>query len=124
MNLVVDLKGYDGTNTGTCDSNFKRNAQYIGISLTNETVQEVSVSAAATLELFNVITANAKKFIYLESSGECDITVNGVLESSIKPIVIGDSTKRGIFLKSSDLEIVSITNNGAADIQVYYITAQ
>ena len=124
MNLLVDIKGYEGSNANTCNSSFARNAQYIGIDITDQTVQEVTVAAAATISLFSVATLDAKKLIYLEASAECDIIVNGVTESTIKPIVISDSSKRGIFLKSTDLESVSITNNGTEDLQVYYITSK
>jgi hypothetical protein len=125
MNLLVDLKGYDGTNANTCQSNFGRNLQYIGITLEDEKIQEVTVAASGGVStLFSVATADAKKFIYLEASGECDITVNGVVESTIKPIVVGGVAKSGVFLKSSDLETVVVTNNGASDIKVYYITAK
>lgn len=124
MNLLVDLKAYDGTNSNTCQAKFSRNTQAIGIDISEEIIQEVTIAAAATVVLFTVLTADAKKLIYLETDGECDIIVNGVTESSIKPIVIEDTTKNGIFLKSTDIETVSITNNGAADIKIYYITVK
>lgn len=124
MNLMVDIKGYEGSNTNTCNSSFARNAQYVGVNIVDQTVQEITVAAAATVSLFSVAAADAKKIIYLEASAECDIIVNGVVESTIKPIVINDSSKRGIFLKSSDLESVSITNNGTEDLQIYYITSK
>lgn len=124
MNLLVDIKGYEGSNANTCNSSFARNAQYIGIDITDQTVQEVTVAAAATISLFSVAALDAKKLIYLEASAECDIIVNGVTESTIKPIVINNSSKRGIFLKSTDLESVSVTNNGTEDLQVYYITSK
>lgn len=124
MNLLIDLKGYEGSNANTCNSSFARNAQYIGVDIVDQTVQEVTVEAGDTKSLFSVATVESKKFIYLEASAECDIIVNGVTESTIKPIVINDTSKRGIFLKSSDIESISITNNGAADIQVYYITSK
>lgn len=124
MNLLVNIKGYEGTNTNSCNSSFSRNAQYVGIDITDQTVQEVTVAASATVSLFSVAAADAKKIIYLEASAECDIIVNGVTESTLKPIVINDSSKRGIFVKSTDLESVSIVNNGAEDLQVYYITSK
>jgi hypothetical protein len=124
MNILVDLKGYDGNNANTCKTKFGRNAQYIGIDITDETVQEVTVAAGNSETLFSVAPAEAKKFIYLEATAECDITVNGIAESSIKPVVIADSVKSGVYLKSSDIESVVVTNNGASDLKVYYITSK
>jgi len=122
MNLVLELKGYDGNDTNACRSNFRRNAQYIGIETSEEIVQEVVVPASSSVTLFSVSVANAKKLVYLESTLECDITVNSVLESSIKPIAVGDSSLRGVFLKSSDIESLEITNNDAtSSLTVYYI---
>jgi hypothetical protein len=124
LNLLLDLKGYEGSNANTCNYSFSKNVQYTGIDTEDETIKEVTVGASSTELLFSVATADAKKFIYLEASGECDIIVNGTTESTLKLVVIGDSTKRGIFLKSTDLEEVSVTNNGTEDIKVYYITAK
>ena len=123
MNLVIDLKGYDGENTNTCQTNFRRNAQYIGINLTDEVVQEITIAAAGSATLFDV-PGDARKFIYLETTAECEIEVNSIVESNIKPIVVGDSTQRGVYLKSSDIEKVVITNNNADEIKIYYITSK
>jgi hypothetical protein len=124
MNLLIDLKGYEGNQTNVCRAKFVKNVQYIGVELSNETIQEVTVEASSSKTLFSVLTADAKKFIYLEATAECDITVNGVAESTIKPVIIGDSVKSGIFFKTTDLESVEITNNGTEDIQVFYITSK
>lgn len=121
MNLLIDLKGYDGTNANVCNTNFARNAQYAGIDVSEHTIQEVTVGASETKTLFSVITAEAKKFIYLETDGECEVEVNGIAEVALKPIAIGHSQKNGVYLKSSDIESVAITNNNATDIKIYYI---
>ena len=124
MNLVVDLKGYDGTNANTCQASFKRNVQYVGIDLNNETVQEVTVAGSGgTATLFDA-PGDARKFIYLETTAECEIAVNDIVESNVKPIVIGTSSQRGIYLKSSDIEKVVITNNNVDEIKIYYITSK
>jgi hypothetical protein len=124
MNLSIDLKGYEGDKANTCRSKFTMHNEYIGIDTSDETIQTVTIEAATSKTLFSVATIDAKKFIYLESSAECDIIVNGASESTIKPIVIGDSAKKGVFLKSSDIESVEITNNGTESITISYITAK
>lgn len=124
LNLLIDLNGYEGSNANTCNPNFSRNAQVTGIDTSEEIIQEITVSASSTKLLFDV-TGSAKKLLYLESTLECDIIVNGVTESSIKPIVIGDTTSNGIYFKSSDIETLSITNNDATnDLKIYYITVK
>lgn len=124
MNLVIDLKGYDGNNTNTCLANFTKNLQYIGIDLNEETVQKSTVSASSTEALFSVSASDAKKIIYLEVTAECDIIVNGVTESTVKPLVIGTEIKNGVFLKTSSIESLSIVNNSLEDLEVYYITSK
>lgn len=124
MNIMIDIKGYEGSNSNSCKNNFSKNAQYIGVDTSEENIVSTVVEGSSTKSLFSVATADAKKFIYLETTAECDIIVNGVTESTIKPIVIGDSSKNGVFLKSTEIESVSITNNGTEDIQIYYITVK
>ena len=125
MNLLIDIKGYSGTNANTCKPKFGKNLQYVGVSITDETVQEVTIAASATVNLFTVLPADQKKFIYLEASAECDIILNAGAESTtVKPVVIGSTANRGIYLLSADITQVDVTNNGAASIVVYYITAK
>lgn len=124
MNLLVDLRAYEGSNANTCNSSFARNAQYIGIDISEEVIQEVVVAASSTKNLFTVASVDSKKFVYLEVTGECDISVNGTAESTIKPIVINDTKKRGVFLKSTDVYSVDVTNNGTEEIKVYFITVK
>lgn len=122
MNLLVDLKGYDGTNTNTCQARFKRNNQYIGIDLNDETVQEITVPAGDFRVLFD--EAEAKKFLYFETTGECSVQINDIDEVTVKPVVINNSTKNGIYLKTSDISKAVIGNDGAVDIKIYYITSK
>ena len=126
MNLVIDLKGYDGTNANTCSPNFKKGIQYIGIDISEEIIQEVTIPASSTVTLFTVLLADAKKIIYLEASAECDVAINGGAEvTTVKPVVIGSTLNRGIYLASVDLTTVDVTNNDATnDIKVYFITAK
>jgi hypothetical protein len=122
LNLLVDLKGYEGSNANTCQAEFQKNAQYIGIDIENSEIKSIAIAPSTTESIFSVATADAKKLIYIEADKECDIIVNGVTESTIKPIVINDSSKKGVFLKSSSIESLSIINNSATDsVNVYYI---
>lgn len=124
MNLFIDLKGYEGDNFNSCRASFNKNSQYLGIDISEETIQEVTVAASSTKTLFSVLTADAKKFIYLESTGECDLTVNSILETTIKPLIINNSTKNAVYLRTSDIESIDVTNNSSEDIKVFFITAK
>ena len=125
MNLIIDLKGYDGTNSNTCTPNFGRSLQYIGIDTSEEIIQEVTIPASSTVALFSVLLADAKKFLYLEATAECDIIVNGGAEvTTVKPIVIGTTSNSGVYFTSSELTEISITNNAITDMKVYFVTAK
>ncbi len=125
MNLIVDLKGYDGTNANTCSPNFGKSLQYIGIDTSEEIIIEVTVPTMTIMPLFSVSTPNAKKFIYLEASAECDLTLNGGAEvTTIKPVIIGTTVNKGIYLLSASIESISITNNSATDLTVSFITVK
>ena len=124
MNLLVELKGYDSANFNSCNTSFSRNLQHIGIDISEESIQEVTVAASATVTLFTVAPADAKKFIYLEADGECDVTVNSILETTLKTVVVGSTTKNAVYLRTSDIETIDVTNNGADDIKIFYIAAK
>lgn len=124
MNLLVDLKGYTGTNANTCRPSFSKNAQIIGLDVSEEIIQEVTIGTSSTVALFDV-TGNPKKLIYLEADKECDIILNGVTESTLKPLVLGSSTVNGMYLKTCDINTVSVTNNSVTDtVKVYFITVK
>jgi len=121
--MLIDLKGYEGSNVNTCQANFKRNYQAIGISTSEENIQECVISGGGSSKtLFDDVTPS--KFIYLETTGECAIQINDIDETTVKPIVVGDSTKKGVYFKSSDINKVIIGNDGAEDITIFYITSK
>ena len=53
----------------------------------------------------------AKKFAYLESDQNCTVLINGSNSSQISPIVISNSTQPGVFMNSSTIYSLSVTNN-------------
>jgi hypothetical protein len=120
-NLLINLRGYEGNNANSSPNNFNANFQYVGMEFADELIQKITVGAGDTVSIFSVAPADAKKMIYAESDGECDIIINGTAESKIKPVLIGDSMKNGVFLKTSDIYSMSITNNGTEDINIYCI---
>lgn len=64
------------------------------------------------------------KFIYIEADKKCDIAINGIVQSTIKPVIINGTAKNGYFLKSSDINDVHIINRNDTEVKVYYIATK
>lgn len=64
------------------------------------------------------------KFIYMEVDRECDVIINGTIKNTIKPILINNIAKKGVFLMSCDINNVYIVNNNQKNLIVYYITSK
>lgn len=123
MNLSINLKGYDDSPSSPSQG-FTQNLQYIGIEISEQTIMETTIAAGNSKTLFSVAPADAKKIVYLECNKECDIIVNGVTESTLKPVVIGNSSKKGVFLKISSIETLEIDNTGTEDLKIYCIAVK
>lgn len=119
MNLLVDLKGYEGQNSSCPD--FKKNKQYIGIDVDEQQIQSVKVDDLDTYQLFTTTPTDLYKFVYLEASGTCEVIINGTTESLLKPVVINDTTKNGILIKTSEMETFAIRNISGGTIDIYFV---
>jgi len=84
------------------------------------TEQESSSSSSSTsypgIDLF--------KFLYVEVDKECEIIINETIRNTIKPVVVNNVTKKGIFLTSTNINDVYIVNNNSTSLIVYYVTAK
>lgn len=123
MNLLINLKGYDDSST-TPSQGFVQNLQYIGIEISEQIITETTITPGNSKTIFSVAPADAKKIVYIEVDKECDIIVNGVTESTLKPVVIRDSVKKGVFLKISSIETLEIDNTGTEDLKIYCIAVK
>lgn len=125
LNLSLVLKSYNGNNSNACTNlNFSKVVGVNSISVDEYKTETVTLSASESLVLFDVLTAEARKLVYIEASGECDIEVNGVAEIAIEPIIVGTSVKNGVYLKSGVFEKVELTNNGTDDIIISYVAVK
>lgn len=230
MNLLVDLKGYDGNNANTSRAIFNKNLQHVGISIDREITQEVEIPANTVRLLFSasgssgstpatgpifeqqsvplttlqdlsyieidkkiitdsLILSNSMalghrnvdyqitfvgsktritwinewaiggtqpvesdetiflsyayyvteqdppfpppypgvtlfKFLYIEADKECEILINQTIRNVLKPVVVNNTAKKGMFLISADINDVYIVNNNDTSIIVYYVTAK
>lgn len=234
MNLLIDLRGYEGNNANTSRSLFNKNLQQLGINIDREITQEVDVPANTGRYLFSatevsgmapptgsipesksftlttqqdlnyievdrivlvdsLIVANGRllghrnvdyeitfadgktritwinswaqggdeaieldekvflwysynpfeqenseqsaenaqaegavlyRFLYMEVDKECDVIINGTIRNTVKPILINNIAKKGVFLLSSEINNVYVVNNNSTNLIVYFITAK
>jgi len=233
MNLLVDLKGYDGNNANTSRTIFNKNLQHVGISIDREITQEIEIPANSVRLLFSasndsgttpvegpifdqkltvlmvnqdlvyieidkkiiidsLILSNGKalgfrnndyeitfvgnktritwinswavggdeaveidesvymwyayyaseqnggtppspnpfpgielfKFLYIEADKECEVLINQTIRNTVKPVVVNNVAKKGVFLISADINDVYVVNNNSTILIVYYVTAK
>jgi hypothetical protein len=121
-NISLNIKGFEGSNANSCSNlNFLKNVNLSSINVEEYKTETIELAASASVTLFSVLTADAKKIVYIQASGECGVEINGVVQESIKPIVIGAAVKDGIYLKSGSFEEIVLTNNGVDAIIISYI---
>lgn len=75
------------------------------------------------LEKLNIYK-DSKKFIYIESSEEVSLVIDGVDAGNIRPIVIGTSKRPGVFLRSCDIYKCEIIGNITKNSEICYILAE
>lgn len=231
MNLLIDLKGYEGNNANTSRTVFNKNLQHVGIVIDREITQELEIPASTARLLFSasntsgvtpaigptfeqesfeltipqnltyieidkkiiidsLIISNGRvlgfrnvdyqitfvgnktritwinswaaggdqalesdetiflwyayyvseqessssstsypgielfKFLYVEVDKECEIIINGTIRNTIKPVVVNNVAKKGVFLTSTNINDVYIVNNNTTSLIVYYVTAK
>lgn len=110
LNLSVYLSTYSDSKASNAPSlqNFKWNRSINGVEAQNAVSMTVTLAAGQTRMLFT--GAAVKKLVYLETSGEITHAINGATPSPLKPIVINNSTKPGILLRTSDITSLEVTN--------------
>jgi hypothetical protein len=62
--------------------------------------------------------------LYIEADKECEILINQTIRNILKPVVVNNTAKKGVFLISADINDVYIVNNNDTSIIVYYVTAK
>lgn len=110
LNLSVYLSTYSDSKASNAPSlqNFKWNRSINGVEAQNAVSMTVTLAAGQTRTLFTGTAV--KKLVYLETSGEITHAINGETASPLKPIVINNSTKPGILLRTSDITSLEVTN--------------
>ena len=67
---------------------------------------------------------DAKKLVYLESSQPCALTINNAAQGSVQPIIDGQISRPGMFLRSDVIWQMSIQNSGIAPSTIYISTVE
>jgi hypothetical protein len=87
------------------------------------TTAVLPVEGPVTTEAIAFYSA-AKQLVYLEASQNCTVTVNGSSACQISPFVINNFTKPGIFMNTSTIYSLSVTNNSLNPAKVFLASAE
>jgi hypothetical protein len=64
------------------------------------------------------------KFIYIEADKQCDIAINGIIQTTIRPFVINGTARNGFFMKSANINDVHVINRNDEPISIYFLTGK
>lgn len=67
---------------------------------------------------------DAKQLVYLESDQHCSMILNGVGGGEIQPFVINNSTQPGIFMRTSTIYSMSVTNNSTSPANLFLASVE
>jgi hypothetical protein len=111
MNLLVFLNAYSDKKPSNSPrlSNIKWSRDLTGLSVSNPSSQEYTLAASGAATLSN------KKFVYIESSEELELTINGGDPITIKPFVVNTTTFPGVFMLHAEITSLVITNPSSTE---------
>lgn len=66
----------------------------------------------------------AKKLVYLEADQLCSMSLNGVAGNEIKPFVINNGTIPGVFMRTSTIYSMSVTNNSTDPANLFLASVE
>lgn len=101
---------------------------YLITAVTNSYLQFYSTAllpleGPITTEAIAIYSA-AKSLIYLEADQNCSISINGSEICAIKPFIINNCIKPGVFMNSSTIYSLSVTNNSVNPAKLYLASAE
>lgn len=67
---------------------------------------------------------SVKKLVYLESDQHCSMILNGVAANEIKPLVINSSVRPGVFMNTSTLYSMSVTNISTDTANLFFASVE
>lgn len=129
LNLLINLTGYSSSASG-CNVtnppnqvNFKWNRSIQGIQSDNVLSQSLVVPVSSSVTIFT--GSDIRKFLYLEANSQLTLLINGTITVILKPIVNGTSVLPAVFMLTSDITSVAVTNASSTDeASVFFATAE
>lgn len=118
----VDLvAGFSSTSFGTYEIT-DVSPSYIEIYSNEALPSETAVSNnPAALMIYR----NAKSFVYIESDKKLEIKLDGsATPNSLEPMNAGTSVVPGVFMSSSSMKSLEITNKSSETAKIFYVTAE
>lgn len=111
LNLLIFLNAYSDKKPSNSPrlQNVKWSRDLTGLTVSNPGSQEY------TLEASGSVTVSGKKFVYVESAQEVELTINGGDPIVLKPFVIGTTKHPGVFMLHADIASLVITNPSATE---------
>lgn len=67
---------------------------------------------------------DAKQFIYMEADQSCSMVINGSPAGDIQPFVINNSTSPGVFMRTSVMYSMSVTNNSTSPANLFLASVE
>jgi hypothetical protein len=71
-----------------------------------------------------VIYSMAKQLVYMESDQDCTVNLNSGNTADIHPFVINNSTQPGVFMNTSTIWSISVTNNSVNTANLFIASAE
>jgi hypothetical protein len=70
------------------------------------------------------IYSEAKQLVYMESDQNCSMNINGSAAGEIQPIVINNSVQPGVFMRTSVMYSMTVTNNSTDPANLFLASAE
>lgn len=100
-------------------------------SIVNVTANTITFFSSAILPQESAIQTeaivayeNAKRLVYIEADQECDIAINGASTDVVQPLIQCATVMRGLFLRTSTVWSLSITNNSTVPANVFVASVE
>ena len=127
FNLLVNLASYDSNGAG-CNItnnpsrlNFRWNRAINNIVSANVLSQSLIVPVSSSVTLFT--GSDVHKWLFLETNSQLTLLINGTITVIVKPFVNGTNVSPGIFMSTSDITSVVVTNASATVEADMFFTA-
>lgn len=123
FNFLINLGTYSDSQSSNAPdlNNFNWTRAISGVEATDPLSMTITLAPSETRTVFT--GSNVKKFMYLEANKALDLVTNGDTEDSIKPFVVGNKTYPGVYVKTSDITSLELTNPSSTDPVTVYLAA-